>query len=729
MTEFANIELALIEPSLTNPRKTFNPAKLAELTESIKATGIHQPVLVRPLPGSRVADTPRGVQYELVCGERRYRASVDAGVATIPAMVRALTDDQVMEIQLVENLQRDDLTDLEEAEGYDALMQHASLNADQVAAKIGKSRSYVFGRLKLLDLCQDARASLRDGSIDFSRALLVARIPDTKLQVKAMKEIVAGQGYYGGGGKEPMTYRQAAEHVQHHYMLKLSDAKFKIKDAALVAAAGACNVCPKRTGNHPDLFSDVKGADVCIDPACFHKKEDAHAAALVATAKEKGQTVIAGKEAQELAVSNYAGTKFKGYKRLDSAEDSPTGAPLRKIIGEQMKAEGIKPVMIANPNQKGTMEECLPNEVALRLLKTVEGQAAAAKAVTQEVKDLVKDKKAKADAKAKAQFEREWRATLVEDAWATIRDDADVKPFTVDVHRFLAVRAARNLSTDHAARICELLNLGKVSPGAAVADFARETPAPDMLHLLIIMQQDSETDTHTYGGRIPNEGLLLVAGNVFGDQLQDVIKEIKAETLERVMPKVAKVAKKAPAATAPAARPKEGPGGTGEKAKGKGKLSAQEATQGIADALQGIDGAASAPVGAVAQPAEPAGGAEDEGQYTTAVNIVVVQQMASISRLQRLMGIGYNAAARLLERMETEGIVSAVQPDGSRTVLRSEPSSRKVISGRIKVLAGKYKGKEGTVLEDHGDDSYRVKIDRVSVASSFMANQIEAVAA
>lgn len=603
MTEFANIALDLIEPSLTNPRKTFNAAKLAELAESIKATGIHQPVLVRPLPGSRVADTPRGIQFELVCGERRYRASEMAGVATIPAMVRALTDDQVMEIQLVENLQRDDLSDLEEAEGYFALMQHASLNADQVAAKIGKSRSYVFGRLKLLDLCQDARASLRDGSIDFSRALLVARIPDTKLQIKAMREIVAGQGYYGGygSGKEPMTYRQAAEHVQKNFMLKLSDAKFKIKDAILVAAAGACNVCPKRTGHDPDLFSDVKGADVCIDPACFHKKEDAHAAALVASAKDKGQTVIVGKEAQELATSNYAGTKFKGYKRLDSAEDSPTGAPLRKIIGEQMKAEGIKPVMIANPNQKGTMEECLPNEVALRLLKTVEGQAAAAKAVTQEVKDLVKDKKAKADAKAKAQFEREWRADLVNDTWVSIRDDADVKPFTVDVHRFLAVRAARNLSTDHAARICELLSLGKVSPVAAVADYARETPAPDMLHLLIIMQQDSETDTHTYGGRIPNEGLLLVAGNVFGDQLQDVVKEIKAETLARVMPKVAK---RLPKTTAPLAQPKPA---AGQAPLRKPKLSAEEAKSGIACALQGIDGAASAPVGAVAQPAGPDG--------------------------------------------------------------------------------------------------------------------------
>lgn len=632
MSEFANLKLDVITSSLTNPRKTFNAAKLTELAESIKATGVHQPVLVRPLPGTRVSDTERGVQYELVCGERRYRASEMAGVAAIPAMVRALTDDQVMEIQLVENLQRDDLSDLEEAEGYDALMQHAGINADQVAAKIGKSRSYVFGRLKLLDLCQDARASLRDGTIDFSRALLVARIPDTKLQIKAMKEILAGQGYYGGygSGKDPMTYRQAAEHVQQNYMLKLSDAKFKITAVDLVPAAGSCKACTKRTGHDPDLFSDVKGADVCTDPPCFHKKEDAHAAALVATAKEKGQTVIAGKEAQELALTNYAGTKFKGYKRLDSAEDSPTGAPLRKIIGEQMKAEGIKPVMIANPNQKGAMEECLPNEVALRLLKTVEGQAAAAKAVTQEVKDLVKDKKAKAEAKAKVQFEREWRADLVTDAWVAICDDADLKPFTVDVHRFLAVRAARNLSTDHAARICELLDLGKVSPVSAVADYARETSQPDMLHLLIIMQQDSETDTHTYGGRIPNEGLLLVAGNVFGDQLQDIIKEIKTEAMARLMPKESK---KAPVATAPAARPKEGAGGN----KGKGsaskpaparaaKLSAEEATLGIADALRGIEGAASAPKGAVAQPAGPAEGevpnvAADKPKLGAAVQI------------------------------------------------------------------------------------------------------------
>jgi ParB/RepB/Spo0J family partition protein len=184
--------LALIVTSLTNPRKTFDPAKMAGLTASIAASGVHQPVLLRPLPASRLADTasmkPRP-EFELVAGERRLRASKAAGLQNIPAMVRELTDDQVLEIQIVENLQRDDLSELEEAEGYETLMQHSKLNADQVGTKIGKSRSYVYGRIKLLDLCQEARTSLRDGTVDASRALVVARIPDHKLQIRAMRII------------------------------------------------------------------------------------------------------------------------------------------------------------------------------------------------------------------------------------------------------------------------------------------------------------------------------------------------------------------------------------------------------------------------------------------------------------------------------------------------------------------------------------------------------------
>ena len=720
-TEFANIELALIAPSLTNPRKNFNPTKLAELAEDIKRRGIDTPITVRPLPGSRVADTDRTVQFELVCGERRLRASELAGVATIPAMVRALTDDQALEIQLCENLKRDDLTELEEAEGYETLMKHANISADQVGERIGKSRSYVYGRIKLLDLCSEARVSLRDGDIDASRALLVARIPDHKLQIKAMKEIVAGHGY--SMHKEPMTYRVALEHLQHNYMLKLSEAKFKITSVDLVPSAGSCKTCTKRTGHDPDLFSDVKGADICIDPPCFHKKEEAHAAALVKEAKDKGQTVIAGKEAKELRASNSYYDKFVGYRRLDSVDDSPTDQPLRKLIGPLMKSEGIKPVLIEGTRNKGELVECIPNEVALKLLKMAEQQVAAASQqpsnagtapkISKEVQKLVDDKKAKAEAKAKSQFEREWRANLVEDAWAAIRDDADVKPFTVDVHRFLAIRAARSLSNDHAARICELLNLGKVSPISAVVDFARETPAPDMLHLLIVMQEASGPDTNTYGGRVPNEGLLLVAGNVFGGQLDEVIKEIKAEVKAKIWPKVTK---KPNPATAPAARPEVGAGGPKDKAvpvlkkqpARVAKLSAEEATLGIAAAMQGLEGSASAD--AVAPPAKPAvvilkkpasssfyrgpngdtwsgrglkpkwvtaymasGGAledlmvepaaplsPDDKLFADAVALITREQKANVRLLKSELSIGQSRAMALMDKLEQAGKIGPV---------------------------------------------------------------------
>lgn len=609
---FARLSLAHIAPSLTNPRKTFDAAKLQELADSIKASGVHQPVLVRPLPGSRLEDThldpatgkKRAVlpTHELVAGERRYRASKLAGVADIPAMIRELTDDQVREIQIVENLQRDDLSELEEAEGFQQLMQHSGLNADQVGAKIGRSRAHVYARLKLLDLGTDARAALSAGKIEASTALLIARIPDSKLQAKALNEVLHGE--FDGGKRVPLSHRATLRLVQDQYMLALNKAKFDIKSVDLHPAAGACDVCPKRTGANPDLFNDVKNADVCTDPSCFHKKEEAHAAAQVAAAEAKGLKVITGKEAQELRTAGY-NEKLKGYRRLDSAEDSPTDQPLRKIIGAQMKAEGIKPVLIEDPRKKGEFLECLPNETVLKLLKTVETQAAAASQasagdkapkVSAEVQKLVSDKKAKAEAKAKEQFEREWRANLVADAWVAIRDDADIKPFTEGVYRFLAVRAAKNLSTDDAARICELLNLGKVSPVAAVVDFARETPEPDMLHLLIIMQEASDTETHTYGGRVPNEGLMLVAGNVFGDQLASVIEEIKGEVKAKIWPKVAKTAK---IATAPAAPQEEGAGGAKGPAAKKSparaaKLSAEEATQGIAAAMQGIEPVASA---------------------------------------------------------------------------------------------------------------------------------------
>lgn len=591
---FARLPLTALVASDTNPRTTFNEATLAELAAAIQAMGVHTPILVRPLPGERVTVTGRKITHEIVCGERRFRASKLAGVPDIPCLVRHLTDAQVLEIQLVENLQRDDLTELEEADGYKRLMDTTGMTADAVALKIGKSRSHVFARLKLRHLGPEGRKALQAGQIDASHGLVIARIPDSKLQAKATQEIIT-QGEWNdaaGHGRHPMTYRAALQHVQRNYMLALDTARFKIISEDLVPGAGSCKACTKRTGHDPDLFADIKGADICTDPPCFHKKEEAHAAILVKEARAKGQTVIAGKEALELKGNSYQ-DKFKGYRRLDSAEDSPTGQPLRKIIGTQMKAEGIKPVLIESA-RSGAMVECLPNEVVLKLLKAVEQKAATGQAASKEVKKLVDDKKAKAAAKAKAQFEQGWRDLLLTRTWAQITNDGGAV-VTPDVFRYLALQEAASMSTSNATALCELLDLGSVAPHSALKDYLKDSNDCSDILLLCIMQRDSGADSHSYGGHVANEGLMLVAGAVFKKELTSVIEDVKKDVKSDVKKTLAPSAKTTPlpqASTSPAplkAAPAKPP-----KAK-PAKLTAAQAQSGIAAAMQSAERAGTAP--------------------------------------------------------------------------------------------------------------------------------------
>ena len=697
---FATLRLTAIVSSLTNPRKTFNQPKLAELAESIKASGVHQPILVRPLPGSRVQDTfdngitgggMRRPTHEVVCGERRYRASQQAGLQTIPALVRDLTDAQVMEIQLVENLQRDDLTELEEAEGYQALMEASSLNADAIAVKIGKSRSYVFGRLKLLDLCTEARDALRTGAIDASRALLVARIPDSKLQIKAIKEIVEGHSSYYSGGREAMSHREAKAHIQERYMVKLDSAKFDITCIDLVPAAGSCKTCAKRTGHDPDLFADVKGADVCTDPPCFHAKEAAHAAVLVEQAKAKGQTVIAGRQALELMPYNGYNTKFKGYRRLDDATDSPTDKPLRKIIGKQMEADGIAPIMIEHPHKKGELVAVLTNDVVARLLKTVQGQADAAKSVSKEVKQLVEEKNAVAAAKEKLKFEQGWRDELLAATWDRI-SQTGAPMATQKLCRYLARRAAAGLNTDDASAICKLLDLGKVAPYQAVMDWIKDMPNPDHALALLTMHRDSDVNDYSCNkDHIANEGLMLVAGNAFGDDLPLVIEDIKDGLKAEVREAQSAKAKKSPLPLASAAQAKGAGGAKAKKAQSpaalaspvpmrKRKMTADEAQAAIATAMrgqdtnpgadaQGIDGAGEQPVATSAAVAPGVAQAVDRSGYTTAVNIVVTQRDTRPVHLMTMLGVSNSTAVGMLDEMEYDGIVGPLQKDGTRKVL------------------------------------------------------------
>lgn len=672
MTEFAVLNRANVVRSLTNPRKHFDPAYIKELGESAKLHGIIQPLLVRPLPFHRLPDTPRNVTHEIVCGECRDRGCEAGGVLTYPVMIRDLTDDQVLEIQIIENLKRRDLTELEEAEGYEQLMRLSKITADEVAIKIGKSRSYVFARLKLLDLGTEGRTALREGKIDASRALLVARIPDGKLQIKALKEIVDGRQAWGSNAREPLTYRQALDHIQDNYMLKLGSAKFKITAIDLVPAAGSCMACTKRTGHDPDLFSDVKGADVCTDPPCFHKKEDAHAANLVNEAKAKGQTIITGKEALELMPQQGYNSKFKGYKRLDDVNDSPTDKPLRKIIGKVMKAEGIEPVMIDHPHKKGELVAVLPNETVARLLKDVTGQAEAAKTVSAEAKQFADQKSAKAAEKLKNQFEQGWRDALLSKAWNAL-NDMDESAVTADVYRYLARLQINSLSTDEGNALAGILELDRVARHSALTDYLFDCKRPDKLLLLLIMLRDSNQHNSRYVGNasVANEGLMLVAGNVFDGPLHDVIKATKAEVKKRLEPAVK--AKATP--TTAAAEPSKGEGGkvnakstsTSKTAPRKPKLTAAEAISGIAAAMQSDEESASA--NAVAPTAQASAQAAVDPLLANAKALVVRQQKASVRLLKSELSVGTTKALALMDQLEKAGVVSACDQRGAREVL------------------------------------------------------------
>jgi ParB/RepB/Spo0J family partition protein len=277
-----------IQPSSSNPRKHFDEAYIAELAESIKAHGLIQPITVRPHP----VDTNGLWPYEIIVGECRWRAAKLAGLVDIPAFIRMIDDRQMLEIQIIENLQRRDVHPLEEADGYRELMDRHGYKAEEIAAKISKSKGYVYARLKLTALHDTGRDAFFAGQLDASTALLVARISGASLQARAVKEIT--EGYNG-----PLSYRNAQNHIRHHFTIRLEQATFKLDDAKLLPAVGSCTACPKRSGNNPELYADLEDADVCTDTACFEDKRMARRDQLVAIAEKKGIKVITGEEAAE----------------------------------------------------------------------------------------------------------------------------------------------------------------------------------------------------------------------------------------------------------------------------------------------------------------------------------------------------------------------------------------------------------------------------------------------
>jgi len=262
----AMIELSLIQESPDNPRQTYDRTALDELSKSIASEGIHVPLLLRVFEGEQ--------RYELIAGHRRIRAAKMAGATEVPCVLRQYTDEEARAARIIENLLRESLTPLEEAEAYQQMFaatgaENRPLTPADLAAKLGKKESYIRLRLRLLSAEAAVQEALRKQQITKGHALELARL-DKSLQKELLKFCLFNN--WGQRRDGPVSINELRKYIAQNVMLVLASAPFNTNDATLIPNAGACTDCKKRTGNDRMLFSDVKQKDICTLPSCYQAK-------------------------------------------------------------------------------------------------------------------------------------------------------------------------------------------------------------------------------------------------------------------------------------------------------------------------------------------------------------------------------------------------------------------------------------------------------------------------
>jgi ParB/RepB/Spo0J family partition protein len=327
--EVQHVALDKLTPSTTAVqtlrRGRFDAASIQELADSYRDVGLLEPLLVRrPRP-----DAP---DLEIVAGERRWLAARIASMETVPVIVRDLTDGQVLRIQMAENLQRDNFLPLEEGVGFRELMTAEHIDAETLGASIGKSRSYVYSRTKLIDLAEPVRAQLAAGTLDASKALLLARLP-AKLQAKGAR-VLENYGY--------MPYKRFAEKVRDQLMVPLASAPFSLEDGTLhrfekipgsrgaadCIGLPACVDCPFNSRNDRELQATF-GADahICTDRPCFEAKTTEHTKRRRADLIRTGRPIVTGDAAEAIAPRKDVLVGFVDLDEPCDADEFPEREP------------------------------------------------------------------------------------------------------------------------------------------------------------------------------------------------------------------------------------------------------------------------------------------------------------------------------------------------------------------------------------------------------------------
>ena len=242
------LKLTDIEPNKGQPRKHFDETALSELAQSIEKHGVIQPLLVRPLSAGG---------YQLVAGERRWRAARIAGLTEVPVVIRDLSDEDAMALSLIENLQREDLDPIEEAEGYRTLMETFGITQEEAAARVGKSRPAVANLMRLLSLPKDVRAMVSAGTLSPGHARALLPLAEDALIAQFAKEIV----------EKGLSVRQTEQWVKD--FLKVKKPKVE-KERSKYLTEVELSLC-EALGRRVSVKGSEKGGTITIE---FFDKND-----------------------------------------------------------------------------------------------------------------------------------------------------------------------------------------------------------------------------------------------------------------------------------------------------------------------------------------------------------------------------------------------------------------------------------------------------------------------
>lgn len=415
-TMFLQVRPRQLHPSPTNPRKEFPEGSIEEMRASVAAHGVIQPLIVRPWPEK---DRAGEAGYEIVCGERRFRgASRVAGLEWIPVMVRALSDTQVREIQIIENLQREDVSPYDEAVGYAALLElevegERLYSVERIAEKIGKKVNYVRNRLKMQRTPKVLLEALRAGKVGTRICEMVGRIPHSEDRERCAAEILEHPHE-----DRAMTIEEAQEHIHEEYMIKLATAPFDRASEDLLPKAGSCEGCLYRTGKDPELAGEVVDAgkgdgskggidpQLCQNPKCFRDKCEAFLSRVRA---EEPARVLSDDEVKSL-FDDFGNVRFSAKlrpadRKPDYVDVGHYDAKKLRPWGEYAKRLGVPTRLARNPKTGEVVTLVDPS-----MVKAAERSAAPGKPVFLQKgtsKEEGAEEKAQKEGKAKRELEAE----------------------------------------------------------------------------------------------------------------------------------------------------------------------------------------------------------------------------------------------------------------------------------------------------------------------------------